>query len=250
MELTVLGSSSSGNSYVLQNDTEALVIECGVSLKEVKKAVDFNVSKLVGALITHEHLDHSKYVREFLNSRIPVFMSYGTGTKLGYVGSTEPHLLPVSIDSASKFKLGKFTILPFDVKHDAAEPLGFLINHPETGNVLFLTDSYYSPYRFEGLNNILIECNYSTDILQRNIDAGRIPPAVRNRTLQSHMSLETCLETLAANDLSQVNNIVLIHLSDGNSHADNFLNTVHRATGKTVHVADTGMNIKFNKTPF
>lgn len=250
MELTVLGSSSSGNSYVLQNDTEALVIECGVSLKEVKKAVDFNVSKLVGALITHEHLDHSKYVREFLNSRIPVFMSYGTGTKLGYVGSTEPHLLPVSIDSASKFKLGKFTILPFDVKHDAAEPLGFLINHPETGNVLFVTDSYYIPYKFENLHNILIECNYRTDILERNIAAGKIHPKTRDRLLESHMSFETCQEALQANDLSKVNNIVLIHLSDGNSNAEEFKRDIHRATGKTVHVADKGLRIPFNKCPF
>lgn len=250
MELTVLGSSSSGNSYVLQNDTEALVIECGVSLKEVKKAVDFNISKIVGALVTHEHGDHAGHVNEFLGSRIPVFMSYGTGTKLGYVGSTEPHLLPVPIDSASKFKLGKFTILPFDVKHDAAEPLGFLINHPETGNVLFVTDSYYIPYKFENLHNILIECNYRTDILERNIAAGRIPAALRDRTLQSHMSFETCLEALQANDLSKVNNIVLIHLSDGNSNAEEFKRDIHRATGKTVFIADKGLRIPFNKTPF
>lgn len=250
MELTVLGSSSAGNSYILQNETEALIIECGVSLKEVKKAVDFNISKIVGALITHEHLDHSKYVMEFLGSRIHVFMSYGTGTKLGYVGSTEPHLLPVPIESNSKFKLGNFTILPFDVKHDAAEPLGFLINHPETGNVLFVTDSYYIPYKFENLHNILIECNYRTDILERNIAAGKIHPKTRDRLLESHMSFETCLEALHANDLSKVNNIVLIHLSDGNSNAEEFKSDIHRATGKTVHVADKGLKIKFNKTPF
>jgi len=246
MELTVLGSSSRGNGYVLQNATEALIIECGVSLLEVKKAVGFNVSKIVGALCSHEHGDHAKYTHDFLHSRINVYMSHGTMKAI----ETKGTFLPLLLEAGNAVKIGSFTVLPFGVKHDAAEPLGFLINHPQTGNVLFLTDSYYSPYRFEGLNNILIECNYSTDILQRNIDAGRIPPAVRNRTLQSHMSLETCLETLAANDLSQVNNIVLIHLSDGNSHADNFLNTVHRATGKTVHVANKGLNIKLNKTPF
>lgn len=246
MELTVLGSSSRGNGYVLQNDTEALIVECGVSLLEVKKAVGFNVSKIVGALCSHEHGDHAKYAQLYLYNRINVYMSHGTMRAIGPKGT----FLPLLLSHGYTAKIGSFTVLPFEVKHDAAEPLGFLINHPETGNVLFLTDSYYSPFRFEGLNNILIECNYSTEILQRNIDAGRIPTAVRNRTLQSHMSLETCLETLAANDLSQVNNIVLIHLSDGNSHAEGFKEAVHRATGKTVHVADKGLNIKFNKTPF
>ena len=56
MELTVLSSSSKGNCYILQNDNEALVIEAGVSLLEVKKAVGFNISKIRGVLISHEHL--------------------------------------------------------------------------------------------------------------------------------------------------------------------------------------------------
>jgi phosphoribosyl 1,2-cyclic phosphodiesterase len=246
MELQVLGSSSRGNAYVLQNEIEALVIECGVSILEVKKAVDFNVSKIVGALCSHEHGDHAKYTQLFLYNRINVWMSAGTMNAIKPKGNFHPLLL----ESGNKVNIGNFTVLPFEVKHDAAEPLGFLINHPETGNVLFITDSYYSPYRFEGLNNILIECNYSTEILQKNIEAGKIPLAVRNRTLQSHMSLETCIETLEANDLKAVNNIVLIHLSDGNSNAGEFKREVHRVTGKSVHVADKGLKINFNKTPF
>ena len=246
MELLVLGSSSRGNGYVLQNESEALVIECGVSVLEVKKAVAFNVSKIVGALCSHEHGDHAKYASTFLYNRINVWMSYGTMKAINPKGG----FLPLLLEAGKTVKIGNFSVLPFGVKHDAAEPLGFLINHPETGNVLFITDSYYSPYRFEGLNNILIECNYSTEILQRNIEAGKIPLAVRNRTLQSHMSLETCLETLEANDLKAVNNIVLIHLSDGNSNAYEFQREVHRATGKTILVAEKGLSINFNKTPF
>lgn len=250
MELSVLGSSSSGNCYILSNDTEALVIECGVSLKEVKKAVDFNIGKIVGAIVSHEHGDHSKYVREFLAARIKVFMSYGTGGALGFVGSEHQHLLPVAIVQGLKFMVGNFTILPFEVKHDSNEPFGYLIHHPETGNVLFATDTYYLPYKFDGLTNIMIECNYREDILRRNIEAGKIPYSHYNRLLESHMSFDTCLDALLANDLSKVNNVVLIHLSDGNSNAEEFKRDIHRATGKTVHVADKGLKIPFNKTPF
>lgn len=246
MELTVLGSSSKGNCYILSNESEALVIEAGVPLYEVKKAIDFNLKKIVGVIVSHEHGDHSKHVQLFLWSRIPVYMSAGTNRSLTIKGS----FLPFLIESEVKKQLGNFTVLPFDVKHDCAEPLGFLIHHPECGNVLFATDTFYLPYNFAGLNNIMIEANYRKDLLEANIKAGRIPPALRDRTLQSHMSLDTCIEALKANDLSKVNNIVLIHLSDGNSNSQEFKDEVRRVTGKQVHVADKGMKIQLNKTPF
>jgi hypothetical protein len=58
------------------------------------------------------------------------------------------------------------------------------------------------------------------------------------------------METLLANDLSAVNNIVLIHLSDCNSNALEFQQGIKKATGKTVHIANKLMILKFNKTPF
>lgn len=206
----------------------------------------FNLKKIVGVLLSHEHGDHSKYTQLFLYSRIPVYMSAGTKSSLTFTGS----VLPLLIESGVKKYLGNFTVLPFDVKHDAAEPLGFLIHHQECGNVLFATDTYFLPYTFAGLNNILIEANYRKDLLEANIQAGSIPPALRDRTLQSHMSLDTCREALLANDLSRVNNIILIHLSDGNSDAREFVSNIHRATGKTVYAAEKGMKIQFNKAPF
>jgi phosphoribosyl 1,2-cyclic phosphodiesterase len=246
MELHVLGSSSKGNCYILQNDTEALVIECGVSLIEVKKAVDFNISKIVGCIVSHEHGDHAKYVNEFLSARIPVYVSAGTNSNI----KQKCAYLPLLMEAGSKFNLGNFTILPFDVKHDATEPLGFMIKHEQTGNVLFVTDSYFVPYKFANLNNIIIEANYRTDLLKQNIEAGKIPPSHYNRLLESHLSLETCMEALQANDLSKVNKIILIHLSDGNSNAEEFKNDIHKATGKTVLVADKGLKTSLNKTPF
>lgn len=246
MELSILGSSSDGNCYIIQNETEALVLECGVSFKEVKKALNFNISKVVGALVTHEHGDHAKYINDFLQARITVWLSEGTMSKL----NLKSKFLPLLLSDMKHIKIGNFRILPFKVKHDAAEPMGFLINHPDTGNVLFATDTYFLPNRFANLNNVLIEANYRMDLLKRNIEAGRVPSILRDRTLQSHMSFETCKEALLANDLSQVNNIVLIHLSNGNSNADEFQRDMQEATGKTIHIADSGMIIPFNKTPF
>ena len=64
------------------------------------------------------------------------------------------------------------------------------------------------------------------------------------------MSLETLLELLGKNDLSKVNNIVLIHLSDSNSHAIDFKNAVRKATNCNVIIADANQTIAFDKTPF
>lgn len=246
MKLKVLGSGSSGNCYVISNNNEALIIEAGIDYKEVLQALDWNISKAVGCLISHEHKDHAANARDFLNARIPVFASQGTIDKINIEGAWRPKICK----SGLPFRAGRFRIIPFDTKHDGAEPLGFYINHPDTGTILFATDTCYLPFTFEGLNNILIECNYKREILEKNIEEGKLPRALRKRTIKSHMSLDNCITTLQANDLRAVNNIVLIHLSDGNSNAAEFQREVNRATGKTVHIARPGLEINFNKTPF
>lgn len=146
--------------------------------------------------------------------------------------------------------LGDFTVIPFPAKHDAAEPLGFYIWHEETGGILFATDTYYLPCTFKGLSNILIECNYDPDILARRVADGDIPEVLQERVRRSHLSYYTCLDALRANDLTAVNNIVLIHISDGNGDGVAFREGIAKATGKTVHIAKPGLKIKFNKTPF
>ncbi|MFC2109845.1 MBL fold metallo-hydrolase [Bacteroidota bacterium] len=245
MKLKVIGSNSKGNSYLLENDNEALLIECGVKLSSIKKAIDFNVSKIVGCIVTHEHQDHCVSIHDVMKAGVDVYASKGTLDSLSCFG----HRANV-IESKKSFLVGNFRIMPFDAKHDAAEPLGFLINHIETGNVLFLTDSYYSPYTFDNLNNLIVEANFSEKIINEKLEKGSIPAFLRDRIIKSHMSLETCKKFLKANDLSKVNNIVLIHLSDGNSDEKLFVKGVKELTCKTVFAAKEGMILEFNKTPF
>ena len=67
MKLIVLGSSSSGNCYILDNGKEALIIEAGIRFQEVKKALDFNLRKVVGCVVTHAHNDHAKYIKAIVD---------------------------------------------------------------------------------------------------------------------------------------------------------------------------------------
>lgn len=246
MKLKILGSSSSGNCYLFDTGKETLMVECGVNMNKVIRANDFDTSRIAGCLVTHEHGDHARSVNKVMEMRIPLYMSQGTADALHLPDNTQVKRLA----SQSTVQIGGFKVMPFDVMHDAAEPFGYLIQHPEMGVTLFATDTYYLQNAFSGLNNILIECNYDIKILEQNIALGLIPAALRDRTIKSHMELATTIETLQANDLKKVNNIVLIHLSASNSDALRFQRMVEKATNKNVIIAQSDLTMEFNKEPF
>ncbi len=247
MKLKVIGSSSKGNCYVLETPTGSLLLDAGVPFREIQKSLDFNLSRVCGCLVTHEHQDHCKAVRALTFSGIDCYMSMGT---LKSVESLNAHrLMPVI--SGMRFDLGDFIILPFDTQHDCAQPLGYLIVYRLTGEkLLFATDTYYIKYRFNGLNYLLLECNYCKDILDLNIENGYIPLSLRKRLLESHFSLENVKGFLSANDMTNVRKIVLIHLSDGNSNAEQMVREITELTKKDTEVAEAGKVIELEMYPF
>jgi phosphoribosyl 1,2-cyclic phosphodiesterase len=243
MELHVINSNSKGNAYILEAENgEALLIECGVHFTEIKKALGFDLSRVVACIVTHEHGDHCKSVKDVMNAGINVWCSAGTHMEMG----TDRHHRAKVCLAGKPFEVCSFRVTPFEIEHDVRDPYGYVIYHPECGNVLFLTDTYYCKYKFNGLNNIIIEANYCQEIIDQRLADGVNPKFLRDRILTSHMSIKTCKETLQAYDLSKVVNVVLIHLSDGNSHAVRFKKEVEEVTGKLVNIAQPGLSIPFN----
>ncbi len=231
--IAALASSSAGNAYLL-GGRSPLLLDCGLSYRELQRATGYKLTGLAGCLITHEHADHSKAAADLMQAGVDCYMSAGTAEALGLNG----HRVRV-VKALEQFTLGAWTVLPFEAIHDAREPLGFLVAG-EGEKVLYLTDTAYCPYRFTGLTRIMIECNYDKAILDRNIEAGKLHPGMRRRLLRSHMGLDRVLDFLAANNLSEVREIVLLHLSDGNSDAAEFKKQVQAATGRMVTVAEKG----------
>ncbi len=244
MRLNIINSNSDGNCYLFtDNNGETLIVECGVRFDKIKQALNFDLSNVVGCLVSHEHGDHCKGVKDAVKSGIDIYATSGTINGFRF---DHHRLNPVQKGKA--FKLGSFGVIAFDTHHDVNEPCGFLIKHEEMGTTLFLTDTIYCDYSFPGLNNVLIEANYSQDIIDEKLSSNRF---LRNRVIQSHMSVETAIKTLKANDLTKVNNIVLIHLSDRNSDAKVFKKRIEDATLKTVTIATSGLTIdNFNIYPF
>ena len=119
MKLKVLGSSSSGNCYLIEaSQADKLILDAGINFKEVQKQLEYNFRGIKGVLVTHEHMDHLKYATNFALNGIDVYASEGTFKKLELTG----HRFKI-IKALQQFEIGNFKILPFDTQHDAAEPL-------------------------------------------------------------------------------------------------------------------------------
>ncbi len=232
MRITIIASGSSGNSYCVSDGTTSLLLDAGVPLGKIQQALNFRTYELSGCLITHSHGDHSRAAKNLAKAGIDIYASGGTIDACGLTGRRIKR-----IGALNEIKIGTFTILPFDVQHDAAEPLGFLLTSTLTGEkLLYFTDTYYLKYRFNGLTHIMGECNYSMDIVEQSIENGYVSEEFVPRLVKSHMSLEHFLDFLKANDLRQVRQIYLLHLSNNNSDAERFKSAVQRLTGAEVYV--------------
>ncbi|QWU17351.1 Phosphoribosyl 1,2-cyclic phosphodiesterase [Paenibacillus sophorae] len=233
IDIQCLGSSSAGNAYRITDGRTALLLEAGFPYKSIQRTLHFRMTDIAGCLISHEHGDHSRAAADIMRAGIPVYTSSGTADALGLSG----HRLH-TVTALQPFEVGSWTIMPFGIEHDAAEPLGFLLANQDGDKLVFLTDSYYCRYKFQGLTHIMIECNYSLEIVNRRVLAGELHPAQKKRLLRSHFSLEHVKDFLKANDTRNVEEIWLLHLSDGNSDAELFKREIQELTGAVVRVAD------------
>lgn len=232
MNITVIASGSSGNAYRIDDGDTSLLLDAGIPLKLIKQALNFRVRDLGGCLITHAHGDHAKAAGDLAKAGVDIYTSRGTLDACRLTG----HRMK-AVEALKEINIGTFAVLPFDVQHDAPEPLGFLMTSRSTGEkLLYFTDTYYLKYRFTGLTHIMGECNYSMDIIEQSVRNGYIPPELVPRLIKSHMSLDHFLDLLRANDLRKVKQIYLLHLSNNNSDAGRFKEAVQRLTGTEVYV--------------
>lgn len=245
MKLHILGSSSSGNCYILDGEQEALIIEAGVPFYEVKKQLAFNLGKICGVVVSHRHNDHSKYVGQYISAGITVLSLPDVFEAKGIVKNP----VAVEVEAFKEYAVGEFAVKSFPLTHDVP-CAGYMVRHKECGDMIFITDTSHVPYNFPPLQNIIIEANYSDEVMDSKLASGHVNKTMRDRVLMSHLDLKGAKEFLSKQDLSTVNNIVLAHLSNTNSDAHAFRDSIIKSTGKNVLVADKNMVINWNKTPF
>ena len=157
MTLKCIGSGSSGNSYALiDNDNKILLLDLGLPVMEIKKAIDFRISDVVGAVVTHQHQDHSKSVADFGKMGIPVFKPYEDKKPMTLGGFKVCAIAMTDLQ-------GKW----MNTNADGSECpcYGFLIEHNKLGRMLYITDRELVKWRFKDIIHMLICGNYISDNL-------------------------------------------------------------------------------------
>lgn len=248
MELQVIGTGSSGNAYVLRAGGSALLLDAGLPIRQLMRAIP-DWRNLDGCLITHEHGDHAKSAEAVAQMGVKTYCSAGTAEAIHTGGCLTPLN---TVQMLSAITVGEFTVLPFETQHDAAEPCGYLVRHDPSDEVaLYATDTYYLKHTFPGVHYWIVECNYVDEVIDNQREDGELTTALRHRLKKSHMSLRRLLDTLRANDLSKTRAIVLVHLSDERSDERAMVKAVKEVTGlEEVIAAAAGMRISLELNPF
>jgi len=250
MEFKPIASSSEGCAYLLtSNGLSPLLIDCGARFVSIQQATGFRLGSLAGCLISHSHGDHIKAAGKLLVAGVNCYASRETWEAYASNGSHRPHQhhRQRTLDTEHDTIIGPWTVRAFECVHDLPGTLGFVIADGWGNKLLYLTDSAYSKYRFSGLTHIAVECNWSEELLRKNAESGSVESNRAARTIRNHMSLERLIGMLKANNLSQVREIHLLHLSDANSDESEFKLKVQEATGVPVYVAAKAGSARMNE---
>lgn len=235
MDIQVIASGSKGNCYRIDDGRTPLLMECGIGFRNLQEALDFGVRNIKGCLVTHEHKDHCRAVKELLRSGVKCYMSKGTAYALGNEISRFKYNV-ITVEAEKQFTIGTWTIMPLETQHDAAEPLGFLLQSGKE-KLLYASDTYYLQYTFKGITHLMIECNYSEEILGQNVEDGKVSRSLKKRLYSSHFNLRRVKEFIQANNWDKLEEVYLIHLSESNSDEEQFKREIAELTGVPVYVA-------------
>ncbi len=234
-QFCTLFSGSSGNAVFLGTDEGALLVDCGMSGRQVLEAMQaagLNPGDLKAMLITHEHSDHVRgagIVSRKLG--IPIYATEGTWTGMENALGPIPARDRVVITAGESFFAGGMEVAAFSIPHDANDPVGyrfFLRRH----SVAVATDlGYFAPGvcdAISGAELVLLESNHDPDLLKHN---PHYPARLKSRILgqKGHLSNEAGADAAVTLANSGAKHLLLGHLSSENNTPDMAYRTTHAA---------------------
>lgn len=204
ISLKVLGSSSKGNCFILNDDDRNIIIDCGV--KNTVSYVDINKTDAI--LLSHGHIDHCgdvKNIKKYYNG-----LYYGNDKTLEILPILENQKYVTEFKK--KFEIGNFTILPFEVHHDFKNN-GYLIKHNPSGmKILYIIDtSAINELIFKDIDVFIIEANHSYEWLFKK----EVMDFKDYRTYGSegHLAIEDTIDFLINSVNYNTKKIILTHIS-------------------------------------
>lgn len=240
-----LFSSSKGNSTYLSGGGTSLLIDAGVSLRQLAKALGehgLSPDQLSGILITHEHSDHIKGLSMLLKKfDIPVFASLGTLNYLCSGGYIPAHAKAYEL--AGSACIGNIEVTPFDTPHDANHSLGFRFIMPDARTVAFATDLGHITdivrQHITGCDLVMLESNYDKGML----DCSAYPYYLKRRIKgdYGHLSNEVCSSECERLIQTGTTRLILAHLSENN----NMPGLAHQSAKNTLETARMKENLDY-----
>ena len=207
-----LYSGSGGNLYtVTASNGNRILLECGVTWPKLQKALDYDLGRFEGCLVSHQHKDHSKALCDVMIAGIDVYANEETMDSQFMLGDRRAKV----IRNKDLIDFDSFQVLVFKVQHDVPA-VGFVVYEKQTKErLLFATDMPYLKQRFKfPFDIIALECSYDAQILNKLVESGDINEIVAKRLLLSHMEKENAKTYLREFcDLVKGRELHLLHLS-------------------------------------
>ena len=231
LKFSVLASGSSGNAALIATGRTRLLIDAGLSLRELTRRlalVGEQPDQLTAVVVTHEHSDHIGGLPVLARKHgVPVYLTRLTAPQIDW-GETSPKV--ESFQAGTRLIVGDIEIDSFTIPHDAVDPVGYCF-HSQGIKIALVTDLGYIPesihFHVDGAQLLVLEANHDLEMLR----VGPYPWAVKQRVMSrmGHLSnLSTC-DFLREGFDGGTTHLVLGHLSEHNNHPE-----IVRATAAAV----------------
>jgi phosphoribosyl 1,2-cyclic phosphodiesterase len=217
--ISSLNSGSNGNCYYIGNDKEAVLVDAGISCREIDKRMkrlNLSMQKIKAVFISHEHTDHTRGLYSLVKKyKLPVYITSATmkfsGLKIdsGFVRSFSSYV-PVMI--------GDISVMAFPKAHDAADPYSFTVSCGESKVGVFTDIGYPCQHvikQFSECNAVFLESNYDEMMLEK----GNYPFHLKKRIRGGlgHLSNNQALELFKNHRSVSLTHLLLSHLSKNNN---------------------------------
>jgi phosphoribosyl 1,2-cyclic phosphodiesterase len=225
VKFCVLASGSSGNSALVSTSRTRLLIDAGLSVRDLAlrlASAGESLDSIDAVLITHEHSDHiaglCRLVRKLKRRRVPVYVTRFTSRAIDWENCEQS---VEEFQSGASFSIGDIAVDSFGIPHDAIDPVGFCFR-AEGIKIAIATDLGYIPdsvrYHLRDAHALLLESNHDLEMLK----VGPYPWSVKQRVMgrNGHLSNAVVCDYLETGLGASTAALILGHLSEHNNHPE------------------------------
>lgn len=223
LRFSLLGSGSSGNALFVAGPSSKILIDDGLSLRQVNarlESVGENLDGLRAVFVTHEHNDHVNGLGPLARKhKVPVFVTPRTYARFPKSVGDLPEV--EHFESGDVITVDGMTVTSFNVSHDAIDPVGFTVEYEgaklgvasDLGHVSALVRT-----RLANSHGLILESNYCPKMLLAGPYPAMLQQRIRGRA--GHLSNPDCLTLLSSLLHDRLRVVVLAHLSEENNRAE------------------------------